>query len=115
MSPIFVATVAAVLKLAKLLCPWLVLRPPGVVQPPRVVKLKRAQATRLVANPVRRLTARAASLLAAPQTETQPATQTQRLQAVLGQQARVAAARLHRAGRQTTRRLVTLERYATHT
>ena len=112
MSPIFVATVAAVLKLAKLLCPWLVLRPPRVVQLPRVVTLKRAQATRLAANPVRRLTARAASLLVAPQT--QPATQTQRLQAVLAQQVRVAAARLLRADHQTTRP-VTLERYAEHT
>ncbi len=110
MSLIFVATVAVVLKPAKLRCPSLVLRPLRVVQPPRVVMLKRAQATRLAASPVRRLIARAASLLATPQ----PAIQTQPLQAVLAQQARVAAARLLRADHQTTR-LVTLERYAEHT
>jgi hypothetical protein len=34
---------------------------------------------------------------------------------VLAQQVRVAAARLLRADHQTTRRLVTLERYAKHT
>ena len=105
MSLTFEATVAVVLKPARLLCRWLALKPLRVVQLPRVAMAKRAQATRLAASLARRLTAQATSLLAALQT----ATQAQRLQVVLAQRVRVIAARLLRAARQTTR-LVILER-----
>ena len=122
MSPTSVATEAAVLKPAKRLCPWLALKLLRVVQPPRVAMPKQAQAIRLAASLVRRLTVRVPSLLVAPQTDLQaatqtahqPATQMQPLQVVLAQQARVAVARLRRADHQTTR-LVILKRYADYT
>jgi len=109
MSPIFVATAAAALKPVKPLCLWQALKPLRVVQPPRVAMPKRAQVTRLAASLARRLTARVTSLQASLQAALQTATQAQRLQVVLAQRVRVLAARLLRAGRQTTR-LVTLER-----
>lgn len=105
--------VAVALKPARPLCRWLALKPLRVVQPPRVAMRKPAQATRLAASLVRRLIVRAISLpaviQAALQTALQTATQMQRLQVVLAQRVRVIAARLLRAGRQTTR-LVILER-----
>ena len=90
MSPIFVATVVAVLKPAKLLCQSPALRPPRVR---RVAMLRPAQATRLPVSRARRLTVRAATqqapLQAVPQAAPLVAVQTPlRLaaQAVVGRQ-----------------------------
>jgi hypothetical protein len=87
MSPIFVATVTAARKPAKLLCQWLALTLLRVVQVPRVVMLKRVQTTRLAASLARRLTVRAASLRA----PSQAVPQTQPLRVVLAQRVRVRA------------------------
>jgi hypothetical protein len=87
MSPIFVATVTAARKPAKLLCQWLALMLLRVVQVPRVVMLKRVQTTRLASSLARRLTVRAASLRA----PSQAVPQTQPLRVVLAQRVRVRA------------------------
>ena len=90
MSPIFVATVAAVLKPAKLLCQSPALRPPRVR---RVATPRPAQATRLPVSRARRLTVqvvrRRALLQVVPQAAPLVAVQTPlRLaaQAVVGRQ-----------------------------